>query len=209
MTPKIASHFKKTDPKIFEVMRFVDYSRWLTPNESPGSDGYFRSLSRNIIGQQLSGKAAASIYKKFINIIGSPKYTPKHIADITHDKLRSAGLSNAKANYVRGLSEAMINKTLQLDKIDEMADKEVISHLTQIKGIGEWTAEMFLMFTLQRPDIFSHKDLGLKKGLAKVYEFDINEINEDLMNKITDLWRPYRTYGSIALWESLEDKPNP
>jgi len=206
MDKKITSHFKKHDPKIFAVMEKVDYTNWLTADEKPSPQAYFRSLCRNIIGQQLSGKAANSIYKKFISVIGTKSYTPKQIAAASHEQLRSAGLSNAKAKHIRCLADAVIENSLQLSKIQELDDDEVISQLTQVKGIGEWTAQIFLMFTLQRPNLFAHKDLGLKKGMAKVYGLEMGQIDHAKMERITAKWSPYKTYGSIALWESLEQE---
>ena len=113
-------------------------------------------------------------------------------------------MSWSKVSYAKDLAQKVLDGEVHLTKLDDMANEEVVRELTTIKGIGEWTVEMFLMFTLNREDIFSFGDLGLKKGIMKVYEIE-NPTKEQIEEIVTP-WSPYKTYGSIALWESLEIK---
>ena len=117
----------------------------------------------------------------------------------SHETLRSSGLSNAKASYIRNIAEAAVNKKLVFEKLPSMNDDAVIETLVQIKGIGRWTAEMFLIFTLGRENVFSTGDLGLKKGMIKLYGLK-KEPNLKQIIKITEKWSPYKTYGSLVLW---------
>jgi len=199
---KALDHFKKVDPKIYAVLKKVDIDKWFGDHPMGRSvNDYFNSLCRIIIGQQLSGKAANSIYAKYL-LLFSGKPTPKKILEIKVEKLRGAGLSNAKAIYIKNIAKAVSENEFNLKIIDTLSDKEVASELIKIKGVGPWTAEMFLMFTLGREDVFSHGDLGLKKGIMKVYK--IRKVTPKRVEKIISKWSPYKTYGAIALWESLE-----
>lgn len=201
MDKKIFDHFKKHDPLLhatalrittFKVMRKV------------APDGYFVALCDAISGQQLSGKAADAIFARFQKLY--PKgITAKAVFDTPQEKLRSVGMSNAKAKYLKNLAGAVIEGKLQLDKLNTLPDGEIIRQLTQVKGIGPWTAEMFLMFTLGREDVFSHGDLGLRKGIKKIYGFK-SDPSIRTVERIIKKWSPYKTYGSFILWQSLEIK---
>jgi len=196
-------HFKKADPVIHKAMRSVDFDKWLIPNKNPSGQQYFQELCLNIIGQQLSGKAASKISQRFLNFLGDP-LSPQKLININDQNLRNLGLSWAKASYVKNIAKAYLDGSVEFEKFTDLEDEKIINELITIKGVGPWTAEMFLIFTLGREDVFSNGDLGLKKGLSKLY--GLNTFNSVEIKTITDMWIPYRTYGSITLWHSLENK---
>lgn len=198
----IYSHFKSVDPIIHNALLAVDIDGWFDRAEkrTSGSD-YFVALCRAIVGQQLSGKAADAIYGKFENFFGG-SYTPKQIILASDQAIRDIGLSWAKVKYVKDLAQKFQEKQIAFESLESLSDAEVIKELTKVKGVGSWTAEMFLMFTLLREDVFSHGDLGLRKGIMKLYS--IQTPTAEQIEKIVAAWSPYKTFGSIALWQSLE-----
>ncbi|KKQ23872.1 MAG: putative DNA-3-methyladenine glycosylase [Candidatus Roizmanbacteria bacterium GW2011_GWC2_37_13] len=204
MNKKVLNHFKKNDPLLYSFAIKVgnDLKPFLTQKANPKN--YFSSLCREIIGQQLSGKVAEVIFDRFSKLY--PKgINPKVIINTTYEKLRKVGMSNAKAKYVKNLAEAVNDNSLQVDRLDSLSDEEVKKQLIKVKGIGPWTAEMFLMFTLARPDVFSHGDLGLRKGIKKIYGFK-KDPSLKTVEKIIKKWSPYKTYASLILWESFDVK---
>ncbi|MBN1168888.1 DNA-3-methyladenine glycosylase 2 family protein [Candidatus Woesebacteria bacterium] len=203
---KVKDHFKKVDPIIYKAMRDVNFDKWLKRQKPKTSDGseYFERLCREIIGQQLSGKAVGAIIERFEQLFNNKLIDPHKLVRI-HDKtLRNVGMSWSKVQYVKNIAKAYLNNTVQFDKLHKLSDEEITSQLTAIKGVGNWTVEMFLMFTLGREDVFSYGDLGLRKGFAKLYKID-NPTKVEV-EKVTDKWKPYRTYGSITLWETADAK---
>jgi DNA-3-methyladenine glycosylase II len=198
---KVLEHFKQHDPVIHSILqRFgVDKLEKIHP------DQYFYKLVRNISYQQLAGKAADAIFGRYEALFPNKKLTPEHTLKLTHEAMRATGLSNAKARYIRNIAEAVVAGTLRLKELPKMAEEEVIEHLIQIKGIGRWTAEMFLMFTLGRENVFSHGDLGLRNAMKKLYNFR-KEPSRDRIEKIVKKWSPYKTYASMALWKSLDNR---
>lgn len=200
---QILNHFKKRDPKIHEVMKTIDFNKRLNPDRKAGQKiNYFSSLCREIVGQQLSGKAADTIHKRFMDLFLGKEFSPKNILEIDDKKLRASGMSWAKVRYVKDLAQKAESGELDLDQLHKFKDVEVVEKLTTIKGIGAWTAEMFLIFTLGREDVFSFGDLGLKKGIGKIY--GVKNPTKIKIEKIISKWAPYKTYGSIALWHSLD-----
>ena len=185
-------------------METLDFDEWFGPRQKlrQSRRDYFIALCREIISQQLSGKAANSIFKRFLELFGPKQLTPRAVLQMPDQQIRDAGLSWAKIKYLKNLAEAVETGQLDLKKIDQLDDADVIAALTRIKGVGEWTAEMFLIFTLNREDVFSFGDLGLKKGIAKVYQ--VGNPDRDRIEKIITPWSPYKSYGSIALWHSLD-----
>ena len=164
---------------------------------------YFEALVRAIVYQQLSGKAAATIYKRFKNLFIKNKYpSPIMVMERSHEELRSVGLSNQKASYIHNIANAFYTGAIPKD-INAKGDKEVIECLTTIKGVGPWTAEMFLMFTLNRPDVFPVTDLGIQKGFQLFFQLD-KIPRPDQMIKKAEPWRPYRTLASWYLWRLVE-----
>src|SRR3989344_476827 len=192
MDKKILDHFKKHDPKIHFFALKIEALR-IIKKENPKN--YFARLCEEISGQQLSGASADAIFTRFKKLY--PKgVTAKTVLKTTHQRLRSVGLSNAKAKYLKNLAEAVVTHKLQLDQLDLLDDEEVKKQLIQVKGIGPWTAEMFLMFTLGRPDVFSHGDLGLRKGLKKIYGFK-KDPSIKRIEKIISKRSPYKTFASL------------
>ena len=164
---------------------------------------YFEALVRAIVYQQLSGKAAATIYKRFKNLFIKNKYpSPIMVMERSHEELRSVGLSNQKASYIHNIADAFYTGAIPKD-INIIGDKEVIECLTTIKGVGPWTAEMFLMFTLNRPDVFPVTDLGIQKGFQLFFQLDKLPRPDQMMEK-AESWRPYRTLASWYLWRIVE-----
>ena len=200
MNKKILNHFKKHDPLLYSCAIKVGELEVIKKDKP---ENYFFRLSREIICQQLSGKAGEAIFNRFKKLFPNGLVTALDILSISHGRLRASGMSHAKARYVRNLAEAIIHGDLPILHLDLMADEEILKVLTKVKGIGPWTAQMFLMFTLGRKDIFSHGDLGLKKGIMKVYKLK-TEPTKNQTEKIIIKWSPYKTYASRILWASLE-----
>lgn len=203
MTPRkcIIDHFKKVDRKIYSILKDFDFELWI---EVVPKKDYFQKLCREIIYQQLAGKAAEAIYQRFITLLPKGQVTPTHILALSDQSLRDQGLSWAKVKYVKDLALQTQSGTVQLNQLDILDDIAVINELTKVKGIGRWTAEMFLMFSLGRENIFSFGDLGLRKGLEKVYQ--LAKPGDAQIHQIIKPWSPYKTYGSIALWQCLDIK---
>ena len=167
---------------------------------------YFQSLLRSIVFQQLSGKAAQTIYERFVNLI--PKTSnlcPHEVLKLDNDEMRKAGLSFQKINYVKNLADYFENNSFQKKDVEKMTDEEISKELIQIKGIGQWTVDMFLMFTLNRPDILPYKDLGIQKGIMKILNMK-NLPTKKEMENCTKKWRPYRTIACWYLWRIADDK---
>lgn len=180
----------------------------LPSQHEPRTDLY-GALLRSITGQQLSVKAAAAIYGRLIARFGGRAPTPEEILADDPDELRTAaGLSRAKTNSLRSLAEHVIEGTLALDRLDALPDEEVIRELVAVKGIGEWTAHMYLMFTLHRPDLLPTGDQGIKNALMAAYGLDAVP-SPEAMTEIAEPWRPYRTRACLYLWRSLDNEPLP
>ncbi len=165
---------------------------------------YFYALTESIISQQLSIKAADTIFGRFINLFPDKQFPdPELVLNMSDIELRSAGLSFQKISYIKDLAYHVKNNLLLFEKLPEMTDEDVILHLTAVKGIGRWTAEMFLMFTMGRPDIFSYGDLGLKNAIKKLYKLRSHP-SQKQAEKISKKWQPFRTYACRYLWKCLE-----
>ncbi|HJL75300.1 MAG: DNA-3-methyladenine glycosylase [Candidatus Marinimicrobia bacterium] len=164
---------------------------------------YFEALVRAIVYQQLSGKAASTIYNRFKELFNGEEFPPpKKVMEKSHEELRSVGFSNQKAMYVHNIAEAFENGSVSKN-LDQLDDEAIIENLTSIKGVGPWTAEMFLMFTLHRPDVFPVTDLGVRKGFQLFCGLD--ELPDpDSMIKTAEPWRPFRTLASWYLWRLVE-----
>jgi len=191
-------HLEKVDEKMGRLI--VEFEK----PEFKKDSNYFEALVRAIVYQQLSGKAAATIYKRFKNLFPENKhFTPIMVKERSHEELRSAGLSNQKASYIHNIANAFYTGSIPKD-IDTIGDKEVIECLTTIKGVGPCTAEMFLMLTLNRPDVFPVTDLGIQKGFQLFFQFDVLPSTKKMM-EIAEAWRPYRTLASWYLWRLVEE----
>lgn len=173
----------------------------------PGARGKaFTTLLRAIVGQQLSGKAAETIFNRLVATLPDPRsVTPEQILAMEVTDMRAAGLSGAKTNYIRDLALQVAEGTVKLDRLTKQTDEQIIESLTRVKGIGRWTAEMFLMFKLGRPDILPVDDLGIRNGFKRAYGIDPTPA---AMIEIAEPWRPFRSAASWYLWRSL-DLPTP
>jgi DNA-3-methyladenine glycosylase II len=164
---------------------------------------HFEMLVRAIVFQQLSTKAATTIHQRLIECMPGGTPTPPALEALTEAQLRAAGISRQKAGYLRDLCTKVGSGTVPLDAVDGMTDEEVITALTQVKGIGRWTAEMFLIFRLQRPDVLPLNDLGIVNAIHKAYRLRKKPTPERI-RRIGEPWRPYRSVASWYLWRSLE-----
>jgi DNA-3-methyladenine glycosylase II len=169
-------------------------------------DDAYGTLVRSITGQQLSTKAAATIYGRLTELYGGRTPTPEEILATDPQQLRAIGLSNAKAAYLRDLAEHIVDGELPVDQLAELPDAKVCELLTAIKGLGRWTVDMFLMFHLGRPDILPVGDLGIRKAMQ--IQYGLEELPKAAeMEQIAEAWRPHRTLASLYLWESLDNRP--
>ena len=167
-------------------------------------NNYYESLIRSIVYQQLSGKAASIIYERFLDLFVFDIYPePKDVLAVSIETLRSSGLSYQKVNYIRDLSEKWQDGTMNLTDIDSMTDEEISSELIKVKGIGQWTADMFLMFTLGRPDVFPFGDLGIQKGVMILTNMNRLPTQKEMERK-TKKWQPYRTVAAWYLWKLVD-----
>jgi len=184
-----------SDPKLRGLINLVgDYTLRLRTN-------YFSSLTRSIIGQQLSIKAARTIWKRTICVCG--EVTPSAILSVDEDNLKGAGLSRAKITYIKDLANETEKGYLNFTELTSLSDEQVISSLTQIKGIGQWTAEMFLIFSLGRLDVFSKDDVGLQRGIKRLYGYKEEKLSKTCLKKHEEQWKPYRSVASLYLWEMV------
>jgi len=165
----------------------------------------FKALTRAIVGQQLSAKAAATIFSRFEALFDAFP-TPAQVLAVSDDRLRGVGLSTQKLGYLRDLCRRIVDGELPLDVLDRMDDEAVIERLTQVKGIGRWTAEMFLIFRLQRPDVLPVGDLGIVRAVQRAYKLR-KAPSPDRLTRIGEAWRPYRSVACWYLWASLNNEP--
>jgi DNA-3-methyladenine glycosylase II len=196
---KAIAHLKKVDPVMATVIDAVGKCT-LQPR---AEWTHFDALLRSIVYQQLSGKAAATIHGRVLTLIGDGAGAPKRIVETSHEAFRAAGLSNQKASYVRNLAEHVLDGSLPVDSLHELDDEAIIAALTQVKGIGVWSAQMFLMFRLGRPDVLPDLDLGVQKGIQKAYRLRKLPTPKQVARRGAK-WAPYRTVASWYMWRILE-----
>ena len=192
----------KADPVMASLIeRLGDRSVGQRRRGLPKPDAY-GALLRAIVGQQLSSKAARTIYERVLALFGGKTPSPQELLAVSEDDLRGAGLSGRKVTYIRDLAQHVIDGELELDRLDELSDEEVIEEIVAVRGLGRWSAEMFLIFHLERPDVTSAGDLGLRKAMQ--IEYGLDELpKEQQYLEIAERWRPLRSLASIYLWESL------
>jgi len=220
---KAVLHLKKSDPLMRAIIERVG------PCRMEFDDPTFHNLAEAIVYQQLNGKAARTIFERFTALAGDP-VTPEGILKLSAEQLRSVGLSKQKSSYLFDMAEKAQRSELDFSKLTEMTDDEVIEHLTQVKGVGVWTAHMFLMFSLQRANVLPTGDFGIrmamhkhyldraakkkngagkttaKKTLAKAPKVKITLPTPEQMEKIAKRWEPYRSIACWYLWRSLDTK---
>ncbi len=197
-------HLRTADP----VMRaLIDRLGELGDPRAGRPDDPYGALVRSIIGQQVSTKAAAAIYARLIARYGGRTPTPLEVlADDQEEMRAAAGLSHAKARYLRSLAEHVVDGSLELERLDELPDDEVIAELVAVKGIGQWSAQIFLMFRLHRPDVVAVGDLGIRRAI--MIEYGLEALPDPTgVEQIAERWRPYRTLACRYLWASLHATP--
>lgn len=175
------------------------------PETKEGTSDPAADVIETIICQQLSEKAGATIFARFEELLKKEEagFDPKNILLIQDQKIRDCGVSFAKARCIKSFCRAIAEGKLNLYKLDSLSDEEVVAELTAVWGIGRWTAEMILMFTLKRPDVFSLKDLGLRTAVSQLYFVERSDLIK--IEEISRQWSPYRSIASRYLWKSLED----
>jgi DNA-3-methyladenine glycosylase II len=163
-------------------------------------------LCASIMSQQLSTKVAEIIYRRFLELYGGNEPTPEQILETEFDTLRGIGLSNAKTQYVKNVAEYAQEHGMEDKKLYKMSNEEVMEFLLPIKGVGRWTVEMLLMFTLGREDVFAVDDLGIQQAMARIYNLDMADKKgmKEKMLKISERWAPYRAYACLYLWRSKD-----
>ena len=195
---KAINHLKKSDPVLAAIIEKIG------PCKMQFGEPTFHSLAEAILYQQLNGKAAVTIFNRFTAAAGDP-LTPEGIMKLSDAQMRGIGLSKQKNSYLRDLSEKTKAGLLEFERLPELSEQEVIEHLTQVKGIGVWTAHMFLMFTLRRPDILPTGDYGVQAAIKKYYG-KRKWPKPAVMEKIAKPWVPYRSIACWYLWKSLDVK---
>jgi len=213
MYKKAQEHFKKADKRLHRASLQFDIP------DLKHSDDLFRDIVWTIIGQQLSGKAADTIFNRFKKLLTDKLTThamgtivktmvpiaPDSILKLSDVEMRSVGLSGAKARAIRNFSEKVLSGEFKLEDLKKIDEASVVAELTRVKGIGPWTAEMILMFSLGRSDIFSAGDLGLMKGLKELY--GLRQLpDKKKVEKLSKVWSPYRTYAARVLWRIADAK---
>ncbi len=196
---KHTSHLKK-DKKLLKVIEQFGELDLLTQKQD-----LFVDILESIVSQQLSVKASNTIWKRFELLFEKKSIEPQDLLKIEDEKIREAGISYSKIKYMKGLSQMIVNKSLDLESLKILSDEDVLKELTKVKGIGPWTAEMILMFSLGREDVFSMGDIGLRNAISKIYNVDRDDL--ETVEKISKKWKPYRTYAARYLWKSLDNLP--
>jgi DNA-3-methyladenine glycosylase II len=193
------SYLKRADPVLARVIERVGPCRF----EPRAKGTHFHALLRSIVYQQLSGKAAGTILDRVLSLYGGRYPRPAQLLETTEETLRQAGLSRQKLAYLRDLAAKVDSGEVPLARVRRLADEEIITHLTHVKGIGRWTAQMFLMFRLGRPDVLPELDLGIQTAIHRAYSLQKRPVPKDVL-RIGAPWRPHATIASWYLWRSLE-----
>ena len=204
--PAAVRSLRKADPVMAGLIeRYGDPDGVLARRGRRPGDAY-GALLRSIVGQQLSSKAARTIYERLIARFGNRTPTPRELLDTDPEEIRAAGLSRAKVAFLRDLAEHVEDGELDLERLPELPDDEVLDQLTRVKGLGPWTVDMFLMFHLGRPDVLPVGDQGIKRAVQ--IEYGLEELPDPPeLERIAEPWRPHRTLACLYLWRSLDSTP--
>jgi DNA-3-methyladenine glycosylase II len=191
---------------LIERLGHIDLETRLRRRSEERPANAYGALLRAIVGQQLSTKAARTIYGRVLELFDGSTPAPEQLLEAEEADLRGAGLSGRKVEYIRDLASHVIDGELELDRLDQLPDEEVIEEIVAVRGLGVWTAEMFLMFHLERPDVLSGGDLGIRKAIQ--IEYGLEEMPAPTrVLEIGEPWRPHRSLASLYLWESLAATP--
>jgi DNA-3-methyladenine glycosylase II len=192
---------------LIERIGKIDLATRLSRRKEERPPDAYGALLRAIVGQQLSTKAARTIYLRVVDLFGGSTPTAEQLLDASEADLRGCGLSGRKTEYIRDLAAHVLSGELELERLGELGDEEVIAEIVAVRGLGQWTAEMFLMFHLERPDVLSGGDLGIRKAIQ--VEYGLEEMpTPTRVVEIGEPWRPYRSLASLYLWESLAAVPS-
>lgn len=209
MSAKARKELAASDPTmaaLIERVGKIDLATRLERRKEERPGDAYGALLRAIVGQQLSTKAARTIYLRVLDLFGGTTPTPEQLLDASEEDLRGCGLSGRKTEYVRDLAAHVLGGELELDRLGELGDEEVVEEIVAVRGLGRWTAEMFLLFHLQRPDVLSGGDLGIRKAIQ--VEYGLEEMpTPTRVIEIGEPWRPHRSLASLYLWESLAAVP--
>jgi DNA-3-methyladenine glycosylase II len=205
-TLKAAAKLAAADPVMAELVERVGPLAVDQRRRGRPTDDLYGALLRTIVGQQLSVAAARTIYGRVLDIYDGEVPTPKQVLATEVADLRGAGLSGRKAEYIRDLAAHVESGELEIDRLREMPDEEVIAEIVAVRGLGRWSADMFLMFTLGRPDVLPVDDLGIRRAIKLAYGLDELPAAAE-MERIAEPWRPHRTLACMYLWESLSAAP--
>jgi DNA-3-methyladenine glycosylase II len=199
----------KNDPTmaaLIERIGKIDLEERLRRRDEERPADAYGALLRSIVGQQVSTKAARAIYNRVLDLFGGKTPSPKKLLAVSAEELRGAGLSGRKVEYIRDLAQHVLDGELELDRLGELDDERVIEEIVAVRGLGRWTAEMFLLFHLERPDVLSGGDLGIRKAIQ--VEYGLEEMpTPTRVLEIGEPWRPHRSLASLYLWESLAAVP--
>jgi DNA-3-methyladenine glycosylase II len=198
-------HLRRKDPTMRELIKRLGKLDADARRRGRPADAY-GALVRSIVGQQLSTKAARTIYERMTQLWGGRTPTPRELLDADPDAIRAAGLSRPKIAYLRSLAEHVLSGELELDRLDQLSDEEIAAELTAVKGLGQWTADMFLIFHLGRPDVLPVGDLGVRNAARQVYDLEALPSPAEL-EEIGEPWRPHRSLAALYLWRSLDNEP--
>lgn len=196
LQPAAEKHWAKRDPVLHRVSR----ANRLDPDPPIAEADGFATLVTSIVHQQVSMAAARTIHGRLVKTLGG-KITPRRVLNRSFDDLRAAGLSSGKATYVLDLADKTLRKEVEFERFPHMTDDAILQELTAVKGIGTWTAKMFLMFHLHRPDVLPHEDLGLRLAVADVYGVPMGQTAKFMQERAT-AWSPYASVASRVLWQS-------
>lgn len=209
MSAKARRALAASDPTmaaLIERVGRIDVATRLRRRKEERPADAYGALLRAIVGQQLSTKAARTIYLRVLELFGGVTPSPEQLLAAREEDLRAAGLSGRKTEYVRDLASHVLGGELELDRLDRLGDEEVIEEIVAVRGLGRWTAEMFLLFHLERPDVLSGGDLGIRKAIQVEYGLEEMPPPKRVL-EIGEPWRPYRSLASLYLWESLAAVP--
>ncbi|HEX6205061.1 MAG TPA: DNA-3-methyladenine glycosylase [Solirubrobacterales bacterium] len=209
MSAKARKALAASDPTmaaLIDRIGKIDIATRLKRRSEERPNDAYGALLRAIVGQQLSTKAARTIYLRVIDLFGGSTPSPEQLLEAREEDLRAAGLSGRKTEYVRDLASHVLSGELELDRLGELSDEEVIAEIVAVRGLGQWTAEMFLLFHLERPDVLSGGDLGIRKAIQVEYGLEKMPPPTQVL-EIGEPWRPHRSLASLYLWESLAAVP--
>ncbi len=209
MSAKARKALAASDPTMAALMARVgeiDIATRLRRRKEERPTDAYGALLRAIVGQQLSTKAARTIYLRVLDLFDGTTPSPEQLLGASEEDLRAAGLSGRKTEYIRDLASHVLSGELELDRLEKLGDEEVIEEIVAVRGLGRWTAEMFLIFHLERPDVLSGGDLGIRKAIQVEYGLEAMPPPKQVI-EIGEPWRPHRSLASLYLWESLAAVP--